>query len=89
MKTAIFDLSLALRGVSEHEDAAVALSELVATGQIDPRTEKLDLEEWNFIRIDDDLARELLCWQALDSPRDVSPLKNIDAWREHRRHRGQ
>ena len=85
MKTAVFDLTLTLRGVSQHDDDAAALRELIALGQINPQTEKLDLEEWNFIRIDNDLARELLCWQFLSSPREVSPFKNIDIWRSYRR----
>ncbi len=81
MRTLIFDLSLRLRGITDTEDAQAGLLELDAARCIDRSTETLDPEDWNFIRVADEVADEMVAWQDCGSPSIVSPLKDMAAWR--------
>ncbi len=80
MKTGIFDLRLRLRWISNAEDAEVALAELDASSGIDRETESLDVDDWNFLRLPDEVAKELAEWQAMGEPSGMSPLKDMTSW---------
>ena len=84
MKTLIFDLRLNLRGISDEADARLALIELDGKKLIDRSSERLSPDDWNFVRVPDDVANEISEWQACGAPIGVSPFKNMVEWRKYK-----
>lgn len=85
MKTLILDLHLNLRGVSDHAEFHCALREILANGLIDSSQKSHSIEDWNFLRVPDDFAQDVLEWQSLGSPSRLNPLIHLDAWRARKK----
>ena len=85
MKTLVLDLELNLHGISDHADFREALRDLVAMHRIDGSSETLSIDEWNFVRVADDVAHDVLEWHSLGAPPHLNPLMHEEAWRTHKK----
>lgn len=80
MKILIFDLALQLRYISDRANNQAALEEF-GRSLCPAGTHLLNTNDWNIVRVSDEIADEIVEWQALGSPLSVSPLKDLADWR--------